>query len=204
MIDVRHTESSGRDVLWAATRKGLFKLLPDGDGNGKNSKPWRIAQLSFVGQPVTMILPDPRDGTLYAALNLGHFGVKLHRSDDGGNSWTEIAVPAYPKSEDNGSPAIAVADVSPEPAAPEPTSSSSDAAVNAPPAGPCAEANLVARGRWPDGGRWPVVRDAPWRIVFLRRSRRQLVAEYAALGRARAQRLVRRRLRYARHPFDLR
>jgi hypothetical protein len=42
-----------------------------------------------------MVLPD-RDGTLYAALNLGHFGVKLHRSDDGGKSWEEVAAPEYP------------------------------------------------------------------------------------------------------------
>src|SRR3546814_2037473 len=42
-----------------------------------------------------MMLDDSRDGTLYAALDLGHFGVKLHRSDDGGDSWTEIAAPSY-------------------------------------------------------------------------------------------------------------
>ena len=28
-----------------------------------------------------MVLPDPRDGALYAALGHGHFGVKLHRSE---------------------------------------------------------------------------------------------------------------------------
>ncbi len=35
-------------------------------------------------------------GTLYAALNLGHFGRKLHRSDDGGATWTELAAPTFP------------------------------------------------------------------------------------------------------------
>jgi hypothetical protein len=42
-----------------------------------------------------MALRDPRDGRLYAALALGHFGVKLHRSDDDGASWREVAAPSY-------------------------------------------------------------------------------------------------------------
>jgi hypothetical protein len=33
---------------------------------------------------------------LYAALDHGHFGVKLHRSEDAGKSWHEIAAPQYP------------------------------------------------------------------------------------------------------------
>lgn len=76
------------DRLFAATRKGLFEFRRNGGG-------WRIASTSFLGSPVSMTLADPRDGTLYAALDLGHFGVKLHRSSDGGNSWTEIAAPSY-------------------------------------------------------------------------------------------------------------
>ena len=49
----------------------------------------------FRSDPVSMVLPAP-DGALYAALNLGHFGVKLHRSDDGAKSWVEVAAPEYP------------------------------------------------------------------------------------------------------------
>jgi len=75
--------------LFVATRKGLFQLIRD-DGN------WRVAQVSFLGDPVTAVLSDERDGTLYAALNLGHFGVKLHRSGDGGETWEEATAPAYP------------------------------------------------------------------------------------------------------------
>ena len=41
------------------------------------------------------MLVDPRDGAIYAALDLGHFGVKLHRSDDDGATWIEIAAPSY-------------------------------------------------------------------------------------------------------------
>ena len=70
--------------LLVGTKKGLF-VVDHG----------RIGAPHFLGDPVSMVLPAP-DGTLYAALNLGHFGVKLRRSADGGRSWEEIAVPAYP------------------------------------------------------------------------------------------------------------
>jgi hypothetical protein len=72
--------------LFVATRKGLFIL----ERSGKLERP------HFLGDPVTMVLPDERDGMLYATLNLGHFGVKLRRSADRGASWQEVAVPAYP------------------------------------------------------------------------------------------------------------
>ena len=45
---------------------------------------------------VTLALHDPRDGTDYAALNHGHFGIKLHRRDKGKKKWVEIATPSYP------------------------------------------------------------------------------------------------------------
>ena len=77
------------DTLYAATRKGLFTLRSNGAG-------WSIADTSFLGDPVTALLPDERDGTLYAALNLGHFGVKFHRSDDNGARWAELPTPAFP------------------------------------------------------------------------------------------------------------
>jgi len=76
------------DRLYAATRKGLFEFRRNGGG-------WNVKSTTFMGSPVSMMLADPRDGALYAALDLGHFGVKLHRSDDGGSSWTEIAAPSY-------------------------------------------------------------------------------------------------------------
>jgi hypothetical protein len=45
---------------------------------------------------VPMALVDPRDGAIFAALDHGHFGAKLHRSGDGGATWEELGVPAYP------------------------------------------------------------------------------------------------------------
>ncbi len=79
-----------QDRALIATRKGLFELQRGCAG-------WSIGPAAFLGEPVTMMLSDRRDGTLYAALNLGHFGVKLHRRDSGADSWTEITVPAYPQ-----------------------------------------------------------------------------------------------------------
>lgn len=72
-----------------STRKGLFELTSNGSA-------WEWGAVHFLGEPVSITLPDARDGALYAALNLGHFGVKLHRKDAGSDSWTEIAAPAYP------------------------------------------------------------------------------------------------------------
>jgi len=78
-----------RRSLWIATRKGLFRARR-GDGG------WRVEHPpAFLAQPVSMVLQDPRDGAVYAALELGHFGVKLHRSDDDGASWTEVAAPSF-------------------------------------------------------------------------------------------------------------
>jgi hypothetical protein len=77
--------------LLAGTRKGLFILEPGGSAG------WKIERTAFLGDPVSMVLSDPRDGALYVALKLGHFGVKLHRSEDGGKSFKECAAPAFPK-----------------------------------------------------------------------------------------------------------
>jgi hypothetical protein len=73
----------------ASTRKGLFDIGRDADGA------WRVDRVAFLGSPVSLTLRDPRDGAIYAALDLGHFGCKLHRSDDDGATWTELAAPSY-------------------------------------------------------------------------------------------------------------
>lgn len=68
------------DRAWVATRKGLFEFRKSASG-------WSIADVSFLGEPVSMVLPPTATGRMLAALNLGHFGVKVHASDDGGASW---------------------------------------------------------------------------------------------------------------------
>jgi hypothetical protein len=77
-------------TLHVSTRKGLFTLTRDG------SK-WSIAKTSFLGDNCTLTMHDPRTGHLFATLNHGHFGVKLHRSTNGGETWAETAAPVYPE-----------------------------------------------------------------------------------------------------------
>jgi hypothetical protein len=75
------------DTLLVSTRKGLFRVE-------RKSGAWEIGGADFLGDNVSLTLTDPRDGRHYAALDHGHFGVKLHRSTASG--WEEIAVPVYP------------------------------------------------------------------------------------------------------------
>lgn len=74
--------------ILVSTRKGLFALSPRDEG-------WSIERSAFLGDNVAFALADARDNSWYAALDLGHFGVKLQRSVDQGRSWTELGVPAY-------------------------------------------------------------------------------------------------------------
>ncbi len=78
------------DRMLIGTRKGLFDLRRSGSG-------WAMAGRHFLGEPVTAVMRDAATGTLLAALNLGHFGVKLWRSDDDGATWREVAAPKYPE-----------------------------------------------------------------------------------------------------------
>jgi hypothetical protein len=91
-----------QDRLHVATRKGLMTYARGPGG-------WRHAATAFLGSPVSLSLASADGRTVFAALNLGHFGTKLHRSDDGGAAWTELAPPAFPKAEtaDEKAPAVA-------------------------------------------------------------------------------------------------
>jgi hypothetical protein len=93
MDETQPREQEMSERLFVATRKGLFTVE-------RADRGWTIAQAAFVGDNVPMVLPDPRDGSVYAALDLGHFGGKLHRSRDG-VSWEECAVPTYPPKPDD-------------------------------------------------------------------------------------------------------
>ncbi len=81
------------EVFYVASRKGLFTYR-------RNGADWKTGAPNFLGEPVSAVLKDKRDGAVYAALNLGHFGCKLHRSDDDGASWKELTPPAFAKAED--------------------------------------------------------------------------------------------------------
>ena len=86
---------------WVATRKGLFELH-------RRFGAWAIARVAFLGEPVSMVLPPTGSGRMFAALNLGHFGVKLQASDDAGATWRELPAPPYPP-QPGGEPVAGVA-----------------------------------------------------------------------------------------------
>ena len=71
--------------LLVGTRKGLFVLDKQ-----------QITAHHFAGEPVSQVLVNPHDQSWLVALNLGHFGVKLHKSVDEGKTWTALAAPAFP------------------------------------------------------------------------------------------------------------
>ena len=78
-----------------ATRKGLFTLAKSNGGA------WSVETIDFLADNVSLALHDPRDGTLYAALDHGHFGAKLHRCSEAKRDWVEVAAPAYPPKPDD-------------------------------------------------------------------------------------------------------
>ena len=80
-------------TLLLGTRKGFISY------RFRNNH-WEVENLSFEGVPVSIAYEDARSGTWWAALDHGHWGVKLHRSKDRGKTWDEVAAPAYPQGEE--------------------------------------------------------------------------------------------------------
>jgi hypothetical protein len=77
------------DRCFVSTRKGLFTV-------DRGASKWSISRATFVGDNVTLTMHDPRNGNLLAALNHGHFGIKVHRSTDRAETWQEVPAPQYP------------------------------------------------------------------------------------------------------------
>lgn len=75
------------------TRKGLLVYERSGDE-------WRFSRLAHCGIPVPFATLDPRTGTLWATLDHGHWGQKLQRSSNLGETWEEIEAPKYPEGEE--------------------------------------------------------------------------------------------------------
>src|SRR4051812_39752597 len=78
------------DRAIVASRKGLFMI------RRTKANTWAVEKTDFLGDNVVMALVDSRDRNWYAVLKHGHFGAKIHRSNDAGKSWHEVAVPEYP------------------------------------------------------------------------------------------------------------
>ena len=77
------------NLLMLGTRKGT--VIFDRVGSG-----WRPRPIEHAGIPVCFAARDPRDGTLWASLDHGHWGPKLSRSRDGGHTWEDLSSLKYP------------------------------------------------------------------------------------------------------------
>ena len=75
-------------TLWVATRKGLIAVRKGASG-------WQPGAPRFPGEAVTQFACDASTGECYAALRLGHFGVKVWKGSAAGE-WKEVAAPAFP------------------------------------------------------------------------------------------------------------
>ena len=72
------------------TRKGSFFV-------DRDTGSWKPRLAGHVGVGVNFITRDPHTGTLWAALGHGHWGAKLSRSEDEGQTWRDATQIKYPK-----------------------------------------------------------------------------------------------------------
>ena len=63
------------DRMWVGTRKGLLEVRRNGAG-------WQLEEMKLAGQPIAYACQDPRNGAIWASIDHGHWGCKLHRSTD--------------------------------------------------------------------------------------------------------------------------
>jgi len=79
------------DRIILGTRKGTIFV-------DKVGGRWKITHVGQPGNAISYAARDPRTGTLWAALDHGHWGCKLGRSDDGGKTWADAGQIKYPES----------------------------------------------------------------------------------------------------------
>ncbi|HVJ92680.1 MAG TPA: sialidase family protein [Labilithrix sp.] len=72
------------------TRKGTIIFDRKADG-------WKPRPIAHAGLSISYAARDPRDGTIWVAMDHAHWGPKLSRSRDDGASWENLTQIAYPK-----------------------------------------------------------------------------------------------------------
>ncbi|WP_339074904.1 hypothetical protein [Teredinibacter turnerae] len=78
------------NLLILGTRKGT--VIIDRQAQG-----WVVRPIEHAGIPICYAARDPRDGTLWASQDNGHWGAKLSRSKDNGASWEDLSSLKYPE-----------------------------------------------------------------------------------------------------------
>ncbi len=75
--------------LLVGTGKGLVIFK-------KTVKGWQYEKSDFIGLPVSYVYSDERNGTWWICIAHRHWGLKIHRSTDKGQSWQAVRTPKYP------------------------------------------------------------------------------------------------------------
>ena len=78
------------DQILLGTRKGTLVLDRRAGG-------WTPRPIAHAGMSISYAARDPRDGTIWVAMDHAHWGPKLSRSRDGGATWENLTQIAYPK-----------------------------------------------------------------------------------------------------------
>ncbi len=78
------------DQILLGTRKGTLIL-------DRKQGRWAPRPIQHSGMSISYAARDPRDGTLWVAMDHAHWGPKLSRSKDGGATWENLTQLAYPK-----------------------------------------------------------------------------------------------------------
>jgi photosystem II stability/assembly factor-like uncharacterized protein len=80
--------------LLVGTRKGLFTVQSD------DRRSWKVSGPQLKGWEVFHAVADPRDGAVFAATNSFVYGATVHRSEDGGETWTRAEELGLPEETD--------------------------------------------------------------------------------------------------------
>src|SRR5205809_2369540 len=82
--------------LLVGTKKGLFQIQSDAD-----RKKWAVREGPYgPPAPIHHASYDPRDGSMYAAINSTWGGSRIEYSRDMGKTWTASKNPAFPAGSD--------------------------------------------------------------------------------------------------------
>ena len=82
-------------VLLVGTKKGLYTLRSDRD-----RKKWTQDGPYSAPAPIHHATYDPRDGSMYAAINSTWGGSRIDYSRDMGKTWEKSKNPAFPEGSD--------------------------------------------------------------------------------------------------------
>ncbi len=80
--------ASSKTTLLLGTRKGLIVYKKDASG-------WKYHKEYFDGIPISYAIGDKDQKHWWACEDHGHWGCKLQKSQDQGNTWEELTAPKY-------------------------------------------------------------------------------------------------------------